>query len=54
MKCQFLVSAYSLFNDKKGKSRYEGEVGKRRITNFSVISDALFKEKIRFQKKSLV
>lgn len=35
---------------KKGKSRYEGEIGERRITNFSIISDVVFKEKIGFQK----
>lgn len=35
---------------KKGKSRYEGEIGERRITNFSIISDVVFKEKISFQK----
>lgn len=53
MKCQFLASAYSLVNDKKEKSGYESEIGKRRITNFSVISDVVFKER-KFSKKSLV
>lgn len=38
---------------KKGKSRYEGEIGERRITNFSVISDVVFKEKISFQENLL-